>query len=201
MITDQKKEGVPANPNAPVVEGVGFATFRPDGLVGLHAGYGSQGKLTRNLEVACDVRVCVERWLVLFTGSGSVLTKPFLLGTSVKQLLLNVNSGVGGEVRVAVVDGVTKEALPGLDLEHAIPLTRDSLSVAVAWTGQPGCCGNGAPSNLNRACSALSWCTVGMVGTERLRVGTALAEAAKAGRAVRLMVTMEDAWLFSFWFE
>jgi hypothetical protein len=140
----QRRQQPPANPNAPVVEGVGFATFRPDGLIGLHAGYGSQ-------------------------NSGSVLTKPFLLGEGVKRLLLNVNSGVGGEVRVAVLDAESRVGLPGLDLDHARPLTRDSLAVSVAWAGAPECC--------------------------------ALAEAAQAGRAVRLLITLEDAWLFSFWFE
>ena len=136
------------SPTAPVVEGVGYASFRPDGLMGLRAGYGD-------------------------TGKGSVLTKPFLLSNakgSLSRLLLNMNSGVGGEVLVAVYDGASATPLPGLGLQHAVPLTRDSLAATARWAareGQPGDC-----------CSLLR-------------------AVAAAGRPVRLFMTMEDAWVFS----
>ena len=34
---------IEGNPLAPVAEGLGYASFRPDGLMGLRAGYGAQG--------------------------------------------------------------------------------------------------------------------------------------------------------------
>ena len=34
---------IEGNPLAPVAEGLGYASFRPDGLMGLRAGYGEQG--------------------------------------------------------------------------------------------------------------------------------------------------------------
>lgn len=96
---------------SPVIEGIGYASFRPDGLVGLRAAYGAH-------------------------GGGSVLTKPFLLRKTLKRLQLNIDSGVGGEVRVAICDGsVSTECKPlqGLGLEHAVPLTRNTLAAVVTW--------------------------------------------------------------------
>ena len=89
---------------------MGFAAFRPDGLVGLRAGYGSEGR-------------------------GVVLTKPLLLDTNVSHLLLNMNSGVGGEVRVAIHDAVTGAEVKGLGYNNSRPLTRNSLRARASWVG------------------------------------------------------------------
>ena len=75
-----------------------------------------------------------------------------------KRLLVNVDTGVGGEIRMALLEGTMRLVLPGLDLEHA--------PVPVAWVDQPTCC--------------------------------AMVEAALARRPVRLVATLEDAWLLSF---
>ena len=116
----------------------------------------------------------------LRTG-GTVLTKPLLLHAAARTLLLNLDTGVGGEVRVAICDGgeaayspaqgsdatslrCAKE-LPGLGLAASVPLTRNSLSAAVTWAGG------------------------------------SLESAAESGKPIRLLFTMEDAWLFSFRFE
>lgn len=110
-----------------------------------------------------------------------MLTKPLLLHATTRTLLLNLDTGVGGEVRVAICDGEATyspaqgsgatslrcaKELPGLGLYAAVPLTRNSLSAAVTWAG-----------------------------------GSTLESAAERGKPIRLLFTMEDAWLFSFRFE
>ena len=109
-----------------------------------------------------------------------MLTKPLLLHAAARTLLLNLDTGVGGEVRVAICDGEATyspaqgsgatslrcaKELPGLGLARSVPLTRNSLSAAVTWAGG------------------------------------SLESAAESGKPIRLLFTMEDAWLFSFRFE
>ena len=48
-------------------------------------------------------------------GRGTVLTKAISLAPNVSRLVMNLDSGVGGEVRVAVVDAASGAELPGLD--------------------------------------------------------------------------------------
>ena len=89
------------------------------GLVGLRAGYGSEGR-------------------------GEVITIPFVFKAGATMLVLNLDTGSGGEVRVEVQDasapaggggGGGQPAFPGYTLYDSIPLTRNALAVKVAWAG------------------------------------------------------------------
>ena len=89
-----------------MTEGIGFASFRPDGLLGLRAPYGAQGEAT---------------------------TIPLTFSDDVSQLELNMDSGVGGVLRVEIQDATTGHPIPGWTLNDSTPLTRNSLSAIVTW--------------------------------------------------------------------
>ena len=50
------------------------------------------------------------------------------------ELHLNMDSGVGGELRCEIQDEDGR-AIPGFTLNESVPMTRNSLHARVAWAG------------------------------------------------------------------
>jgi hypothetical protein len=124
---------------SPLIEGAGFASFRPDAFFGLHAGYGATGRgevVTKPLR-SCGYqrRGADAAWALLSSGSGGICHGAPVHGFGwARALILNMDSGVGGELRVELqsVDG---GALPGFTLNESVPMTRNSLRAQVSWAG------------------------------------------------------------------
>ena len=131
--------GAPGFDTSPVIEGAGFAVFRPDSFFGLRAGYGSTGRgevVTKPLFSCGRAGDGDGRWTRASSASGGVCrgTLPHGWGWA-KELLLNMDSGVGGELRCELQDASGK-AIPGFTLDESVPMTRNSLRARVRWAGE-----------------------------------------------------------------
>eukprot|EP01046_Picozoa_sp_COSAG06_P042741 COSAG06_NODE_5489_length_3446_cov_2.584105_2_plen_150_part_00 len=100
--------GAPGFDTSPVIEGAGYAALRPDGLFGLRAQYGGTG---RGEVVTKPLYSCGRAggsggdegeggWSRVSSASGGIChgEQPHGWGWA-KELLLNMDSGVGGELR------------------------------------------------------------------------------------------------------
>jgi hypothetical protein len=127
--------GAAGYPTSPLIEAAGYAALRPDGIFGLRAGYGSTGRgevVTKPL-MACGAPGAEVDPGAVGVGGPCRGTRPH--GWSwARSLLLNLDTGVGGEIRCELQD-LHGHALPGFSLNESVPLTRNSLSARVVWRG------------------------------------------------------------------
>ena len=129
--------GAPGFSTSPVVEGAGFASFRPDSFFGLRAGYGASGRgeVTTKPLRSCGRAMVGGEWPSANSASGGICHGTAIHGWGwAKELVLNMDSGVGGELRCELQseDGMP---LPGFTLNQSVPMTRNSLRARVAWAG------------------------------------------------------------------
>ena len=114
--TDNRARVDPATIGGELREGIGFARFRLDGLVGLRAGYGTPGR-------------------------GRAITRPLSFGPASGldasaheewRLLLNLDAGAGGVAYIELLSPAG-EVLPGFSRAEAIATATNSLEAVVRW--------------------------------------------------------------------
>ena len=65
---------------------------------------------------------------------GILMTRPIQCDFDRKLALsVNATAAAGGQVRVAVLDARTQQALPGFSLEECLPVKSDGISIPVRW--------------------------------------------------------------------
>ena len=78
----------------------------------------------------------VDGFVSLDTGNTQGIARTVPVKITGRRLLLNVDTGALGEVRVAVLDSDGK-ALPGFGFEECVPLEYNGTGAVVSWRGQP----------------------------------------------------------------
>ena len=141
------KPGAPV-PGGPVLSGLQRLTMRQDGFVSLS---------TADSTATASVRTVPLR-LPSCEGAGSTL-----------QLLLNLQTSVGGHLSLALLHAVNGSAVPGFGLEASQPMVGNFIGAPASWLR------SGPRSAASSDLSALS------------------------GAAVRLQMEGRDFNLFSFW--
>jgi hypothetical protein len=68
------------------------------------------------------------------TRPGQLITRPITCHFD-RELMLSINAmaASGEQVRVAVLDAETRQALPGFSLEECLPVVSDGVSIPVRW--------------------------------------------------------------------
>jgi hypothetical protein len=131
--------------NYPMVEGSDLWIYYSGTDLTLAAGDGhsSMGR--------CRVRLDGFAKMCLSEGQseGSLTTVPFQIQEGdAGRLMLNVEHLAEGKgsLKVEVLDGTTGEAIPGYSAEECNPLSKDGISLPVAWRNKDTLSGIGAKS-------------------------------------------------------
>jgi hypothetical protein len=92
-----------------------------------------------SVKMSCGVaRIGVGRYAGFVTRSptqpGRLITRPITCHFD-RELTLSINATAAGDgqVRVAVLDAKTQQALPGFSLEECLPVKSDGISIPVRW--------------------------------------------------------------------